>query len=844
MPGGCDARKRVRISIQCEDSEAAAASHTSSVQVRFRFDQRRQGARAVSQERYFIFSPFRLDAVNQRLYRGDEPIAVRPKTLAVLHYLLERPGQLVTKDRLLDAVWPETAVTDAVLKVCVRELREALADDPKQPRFIETSHRRGYRFVAKVSGNNLPVHLTSFIGRAREIEDVKRLFDTTRLLTLTGAGGSGKTRLAIEVAHRLREAFDDDVWWVDVAPLADAALVPQTVAASLGVREQPGRTLTETIIDYLRPKKLVLVLDNCEHLVEACASLAEALLRSCAHLRVLATSREALSLGGETAYAVPPLTFPNSDRQTTLLELNEYEAMRLFVERARAAQPRFIPIDENVPALVQVCRRLDGIPLAIELAASRVKALSIEEIAARLHDCFGLLTSGDRTELPRHQTLRATIDWSYDLLVDKERVLLKRLSVFSGGWTLKAAEGVCAGAPIEEAEILDLLSHLIDKSIIPSVERGDETRYRLLETMRQYARQRLAASGEGKALCRAHAEFFLELAEAIEPRINTAERVRWLSRLDVEYDNLRAALRWSAETGHTETELRLCYAVYWFWFHRGYWSEGRGWFCDALERSTGEGRSKARGKAMAYDGMLAWIMGDHPAALARLSESAAIHREAGDPLDLARALRFLMMELNESDPAAARRAAEEGVSIYREHAHHGFDLAMTLASAGIVVLVQGDHPAARAYFEESIALCRKLRDSWALALPLRNLGITAFRQGDYEEAASYLKESLSVIRELREKWFISRSLESLAQVLCAQGCHARAARLFGAGEAMREAVGASIMAAYRDDYDRSVVAARAALGDESFRAASAEGRAMTPDQAIAYALAEPTSSER
>ncbi len=795
-------------------------------------------------QRHVLFGPFHLDAANQRLYRGDARIPLRPKSFAVLEYLLTRRGRLVKKDELLDAVWPETAVVDAVLKGCVRELREALGDDTKHPRYIETAHGLGYRFIGEVSDSNLPVRLTSFIGREREIEDVGRLFATTRLLTLTGAGGSGKTRLAHEVARGLLEEFADGVWWCELGPLSDSTLVPQTVAATLGVREQPGRTLTATLVDDLRSKTLVLVLDNCEHLVEACARLADRLLRACPQLKILATSREALSLEGETVWHVPPLTLPDPERLPPLAEMMMYEAVSLFVARARAAQPRFTPTAESARALVQVCRRLDGMPLAIELAAPRVKALSIEQIAARLDDRFHLLTAGNRTELPRHQTLRATIDWSYNLLSETERMLLNRLSVFAGGWTLDAAEVICAGRGIDKGDVLDLLSHLVDKSLVVFSEVGDQARYGLLETVRQYGRERLAASDEEAAVCCEHAACFLALTEAIEPTINTTERARCLSLLDDEHDNLRGALRWSADSGDVETELGLCYALFWFWFHRGYWSEGRAWFRDALERSAGEGRTKGRGRAMAYDGMLAWIMGDHPAALARLSESAAIHREAGDPLDLARALRFLMMELIPSDPAEARRAAEEGVAIYRENPRHRFDLAVTLASAGIVVLVQGDHTAARAYFEESIALCRELRDNWALALPLRNLGITAFRQGDYEEAASHLKESLSVMRDLREKWFLSRSLESLAQVLCAQGWHDRAARLFGAGEAMREAVGASIMTAYRGDYDRSVVAARAALGDQSFRAAWAEGRSMTADQAIADALAEPTSSGR
>lgn len=796
---------------------------------------------SLTPQRHVLFGPFRLETANQRLYRGEAAIPLRPKSFAVLEYLVARPGRLVKKHELLDAVWPETAVVDVVLKVCVQELREALGDDPKQPRYIETAHRLGYRFIGEVSANNLPMRLTSFVGREREITEVGRLFETTRLLTLTGAGGAGKTRLAHEVARGLVEAFEDGVWWSELGPLSDSTLVPQTVAVTLGVREQPGRALTATLVEYLRPKTLVLVLDNCEHLVEACAGLADTLLRACPQLKVLATSREALSLEGETVWSVPPLTVPDPQRPPPLDELMAYEAVRLFVERARLAQPRFTPTGENAQALVQVCWRLDGMPLAIELAAPRVKVLSLEQIAARLDDRFRLLTAGSRTDLPRHQTLRATIEWSCNLLSEHERALLNRLSVFAGGWTLEAAEAICAGRGIEKCDVLDLLSHLVGKSLVVFSEVGQAARYRLLETMRQYGRERLGASDEEPAVGREHAAYFLTLTETIEPKINTTERARCLSLLDDEHANVRAALRWSADTGDGETELRLCYALFWFWFHRGYWSEGRRWFRDALERSAGEGRTRGRGRAMAYDGMLGWIMGGHPTALARLSESASIHRDVGDRLDLARALRFLMLEVAPVEPTQARQMGEESVAIFREEGHKTFDLAVTIANLGVVVFLQRDYPAARSYFEESIALCRELEDDWALALPLRHLGITAFRQGDLDQAASHLRESLTVLRNLNEKWFIARGLEGLAAVLCAQGSYERAVRLFGAGEALREAVGALIMAAYREDYDRAVEAARAALGDESFRAAWAEGRAMTPDQAIACALAEPIS---
>jgi predicted ATPase/class 3 adenylate cyclase len=384
--------------------------------------------------------------------------------------------------------------------------------------------------------HNLPVQLTSFIGRKREMAEVKRLLAESRLLTLTGSGGCGKTRLALQVAADLLEEFPEGVWLVELAPLADPGLVPQAVASVLGLREEPGRSLTATLTDALRARSLLLVLDNCEHLLSACAQLVESLLHACPQLRVLASSREGLGIGGEQTYPVPSLSLPDPQRLPALDELQEYEAVRLFAERAGLSQPRFAVTAANAPSVVQVCRRLDGIPLAIELAAARMKALPVEKIAERLDDCFRLLTGGSRTALPRQQTLRALIDWSYNLLSEPERTLLRRVSVFAGGWTLEAAEAVCAGeaecagAPpgplpgIKAWEVIDLLTSLVEKSLVMYEEQGGEARYRLLETVRQYARDRLLETGEAAAVRGRHRDWCLALAERAEP-----ETTNWAS---------------------------------------------------------------------------------------------------------------------------------------------------------------------------------------------------------------------------------------------------------------------------------------------------------------------------
>jgi non-specific serine/threonine protein kinase len=795
----------------------------------------------VKRETQIIFAPFRLDTANQQLFRGGRRVALRPKSFAVLQYLAERPSQAVTREELLDTIWADVNVSDTSLKVCVREIRSALGDDATKPRFIETMPRSGYRFIATTAADNLPLQLTSFIGREREIAEIEERMKQARLLTLTGAAGSGKTRLAIHVAARLADDYTDGVCWVELAALSDPALMPQTIAAMLGVREQPNRALTETLRDYLRPRQILLILDNCEHLVAACATLADALLRACPGLKMLATSRQSLGVNGEAIWPVPPLSIPNAIGSSPAEELIRFEAARLFIERASAVRPRFALTEQNAPVVAQICRRLDGIPLAIELAAARLKALSVEEIAARLVDCFRLLTVGGRAEMPRHQTLRAAVDWSHDLLTEPERALMRRLSVFAGDFTLEAAEAVfgCGLQGEGGEDALDLLSSLVDKSlVVVAAERAGESRYRLLETMRQYGRERLSESGETAEVQLRHLSFFLKLAEMIEPEINMGERDPWLARLESEQGNLRAALRYAVELGEMESKMRLAGSLFWFWFHRGYWSEGREWL-KAPRLSEAHGVSKrARAKALFGEGTLAWAQGDAGAAGSQLVESVAVWRELDDPLGLAYALQFLGMSvIGQGDVMQAHALEEESVAIFRTGADQ-FGLATSLSSLGVALLVQGEYVAARSYFDESVIVFRAIGDEWGVALPLRNLGIAALRQGDYKQAAEFARESLRALRGPQEKWFISRSLETLAEALAMQGDCARAARLFGASEAMREEIGASVLAFYRADYDSGVAATRAGLSEEALWKSWDAGRVMTPAEAVVYALTD------
>jgi non-specific serine/threonine protein kinase len=495
--------------------------------------------------------------------------------------------------------------------------------------------------------HNLPVQLTSFIGREQELAEVQELLASTRLLTLTGTGGVGKTRLALQVAAAQIDRYPQGVWMVGLAPLADPSLVPGAVLAALDVPEQPGRLPLATLLDALRTRQLLLVLDNCEHLLDACAGLTEALLRACPGLRILATSREPLGLAGETRYRVPSLAVPGPDQAASPTAVARCVAVRLFVERARAVQPAFAL---SAAAVAEVCARLDGIPLALELAAARLGGLGLAELAARLDRQFQLLTGGSRTALPRQQTLRATVAWSYDLLTSQEQALFARLSVFAGGWSLEGAEAVGAGGTIAAEEVLDLLVRLVDKSLVLAEETADgSTRYRLLETLRQYGQERLAA-GETAQVRHRHAAYYLALAERADRRFTGPDQLRWLDRIEREHDNLRAALSWclggdehrgrdeAAALG--ETGLRLAGALYWFWFFRDHHREALVW----LERALAQGSvapAAVRAKALFGAATFASSHHDFARSAGYLSESIVLSRAAGDTRQLVLALSVL-----------------------------------------------------------------------------------------------------------------------------------------------------------------------------------------------------------
>jgi predicted ATPase/class 3 adenylate cyclase len=604
--------------------------------------------------------------------------------------------------------------------------------------------------------HNLPIQLTSFIGRERDIAAVKRLLATTRLLTLTGVGGTGKTRLALQVAGEVVEQYADGVWLVELAALADPALVPRAVGATFDLRDQPGRTPIETLVDYLRPRALLLILDNCEHLIEACARLADTVLHACPHVQLLATSREGLGIAGEVTWSVPSLSVPDVGQVLDQETASASEAVRLFVQRAQAVKPELGLTDQNAQAVARLCQRLDGIPLAIELAAARVKVLTIEQIATRLDDRFRLLTGGSRTALERQQTLRATLDWSYQLLSEPERVLLQRLSVFSGGWTLEAAEQVCSGDGLEAAEVLEVLARLVGKSLaLMAAEDGDAPRYRLLETIRQYARERMLLSSTGENLRDRHLAFYLRLAEELEPKLKTAERLVLMKQLRTELDNFRGGLEWSLaerDPARAGQGLRLASALRRFWQYCGYLAEGRAWLEKGLTAlgSAHSGLTEIRANALHTAGLLALYQEDTSNAQATLlEESIALYRQAAraDPRNLSDALNGLADTKLHWDPALARSLIAESITICRALGPAGtWELAEALFIDGEFAIFLGDDTTARARAEESCALFRHSGDVWSVAKPNRTLGHIAARQGDYAVARSFFSESLRLCR--------------------------------------------------------------------------------------------------
>ena len=697
-----------------------------------------------------------------------------------------------------------------------------------------------------VGRHNLPATRTSFVDRERERVELKRELAMTRLLTLTGAGETGKTRLAQEVASDLVGAYPDGVWLVQLAGLGEPELVAQVVAGTLGVREQPGRPLGATLVQELRAKHLLLVVDNCEHLIEAVARFTNELLDACPKLRILATSREPLRVPGEVVRRVPSLPVPEPEDPTLLAEggLARLAVTRLFLDRAHWRKEEIVSSGRSVQTVVGVCRRLEGIPLAIELAAARTATLSVEQIEERLGDSLGLLTTGFRSADLRHRTLRATLDWSHALLSETERVLFGRLSVFAGGWTLEAAEAL--GSGVGEGEVLDPLSLLVDKSLV-ALEEGEHgaMRYTMLEPVRQYARQMLRESGEEETVQGRHADYFLALAEEAEPQMSGPNQEAWLRRLEREHAHLRGALAWALDPSDrresrehsTGLGLRLAGALGYFWAVYGP-GEGLGSLEKGLKRGRA-GSKPALAKALYEAGWIALWQGESDRTIALLEEALTLFRELEDRRGVATSITKLGAALlHRGDMEGATPLREEAEALRGEPLDR-WVLAWLTTFLAAAALFEGDYERSGALGTEGLAVYRELGDKRGIVMCHVGLGLPELAKDDHEQAALLFERTLRLLRGPGEKSAVAYALLGLAGADAARGEPAFAGRLWGAAKALREEIGATLSHwdLYGYDYEGRVSAARNMLGDEgTWERAWTEGRAMTPDEAIEYAL--------
>ena len=791
----------------------------------------------------YRYGSFELQPDQRRLLVDGRPVALGSRAFDVLLALVERAGQLVAKNALLDLVWPGLVVEENNLQVQVSALRKILGQEA-----IATIPGRGYRFTLVLEHeaaaatpvpagpkHNLPRPLTSFVGRESDLTEYVQILEQTRLLTLTGIGGCGKTRLAVKLAEVVLPSFPDGVCFVDLAPIAEPERVALYVATAFGVREDTDKPIEATLIRHLADQQLLLVLDNCEHLLAACAALAERLLLATAGVRMLVTSREGFGIAGERVVPVRSLSLPSrvtEDVQALLAS----EAVRLFAERAKEVAPEFGLSSGNAAAVVEICRRLDGIPLALELAAARARLLSVEQIHANLNDRFRLLTGSSRA-MSRHQTLLATLQWSYDHLTADEQQWLRRLSVFAGGWTLDAAAAV-VGEGHDEVEAVERLGRLVDQSLV-LVDRdtSDEPRYRMLETVRQYAQDRLTESGERDTVCERHLAYFLAFVKRAHPNLFTKGAIRWGQRLDCELSNVLAAHAWCDRArGGAELGLQLASNIRIYWIDRGLFALGQRVYEEALARKSNDQRSIHRARALYAFGQHHNFRGRFADGTAPLEEALAITRELGDDeytgycLDkLAFARAFL------GDAAGALAYVEEELAI-RGRVGDPYLINTALLTKAAICRMNGDFDAAAAALEHALSLSNG-EDLEELHIIRSDLARVSIARGSLQQAQESLVEAIRLLGEMGSRFRRMVALDVAALLAAARGDWQRAARLQCTFDATLDQMGG-----FQNPYDDRVLAElrhkpRAMLGAEAYAAAYEAGRCVSLEQALSETLA-------
>jgi predicted ATPase/DNA-binding winged helix-turn-helix (wHTH) protein len=834
----------------------------------------------------------------------------------LLLFLIESRGELVTREQIIERIWGKDVFldTDNSINAAIRKIRLVLKDDPEQPRFVQTITGRGYRFIATVveaqresaaseavpkladksdhlseksvkhvdlRPTNLPVQRTGFVGREKEVAAAQELLlrQDVRLITVTGPGGIGKTRLAVQLVSVMAECFPGGTYFVPLSSLSDPGLVASVIVQTLGMGEAGGQSpleiLRRKLKDSLRGTTLLL-LDNFEHVMEAAPTVAE-LLTLGANLKIMVTSRSALHVYGEQEFPVPPLGLPDSPTTPSVEALSHYPAVALFVQRALAVKPDFELSGENASAVTEICARLDGLPLAIELAAARVKVLSPSSMRTRLTSRLQLLTGGARDMPERQQTLRAAMDWSYDLLSTAEQKLFQRLSAFVGGCTLEGAEAVCDTKGDLDLDLLDGMTSLVDKSLVYQVEPVQgESRFTMLETIREYALEKLEASGEKASTKRAHAAYCLVLAEEEATGQAEAEGAGWLQHLDLEHDNFRASLEWLIETGDAKWGLRLGAALFRYWEMREYLVEGRDRLGKVLNIAGAATSTNARARALFAAGVLATEQGDYIPADALFQESLDIARRLGDKHGAAVSLNALAVNARDrGDVAAARSLFEESLALWRELGDQKavarslsnlanvvklqgenararslyaeclcifeqlgdrMGVAWAMNYQGDVARDQGDSNAAQELYEQALAIFRELDDRWGIAGTLADLGSLAREQGECPTAHSMYRESIRIFQELDHKRGIARLLECFAGLSAVQLEAERSLRLAGAAAALRQNIGAPLAPAEQAKLETSLRPARQALTNAASSAAWLEGRALSFEGAVEEAL--------